>query len=370
MTTPSDDRPPPEPAAPRARRWNVWTASFVAWTALAAFATVQSLLYRKVSGQPLPPARWYASVLFSLWSWAAMTPAMLWLGRRFPFRRQGWPRTAGLHALCALGFALVGTIAEHAVAPWIATRPETPFAARFLESLFDSLLSYIVAIAIGQAIEHHRLSTERTLRASALEAELARAQLLALQMQLRPHFLFNALHTIGSLIRTGEHQTALRTLAGLGDLLRALLRRENDAEVPVRAEVDFIELYLRIEQIRFQDRLRTRLSVDPSAMDALVPSLVLQPLVENAVRHGIEACEGGGELEIRIAREGASLRLEVTDSGAGPTSDAQGIGLGNTRARLLRLYGDEHELVLSRREGGGTRARISIPFRRAGAEAS
>ncbi len=344
--------------------------SFVAWTAIAAFATARAIAYRTYAGLALPGFRWYTSLLSSLWLWAALTPAVLRIGRRFPFRRQRWLGTVALHALLALGFAALGTAAEQAVARWVSVTPDMRFGDRFFADLWDDVFCYMVVIAIGQAIEHHRLSTERLLRASALEAELARAQLLALQMQLRPHFLFNALHTVGSLIRTGEHQTALHTLAGLGDLLRALLSRERDAEVPVRAEMEFIEQYLRIEQIRFQDRLRTSISVDPAAADALVPSLVLQPLVENAVRHGIEAREGRGDLSIRVAREGASLCLEVTDSGLGPSSDRQGIGLGNTRARLRRLYGDEHELSLSPHEGGGTRARISIPFRPAAGEAS
>src|SRR4051812_26038706 len=186
---------------------------------------------------------------------------------------------------------------------------------------------------------YYRLYLERRVLASELEAQLSRAQLHALQMQIRPHFLFNTLNTISGLVRTDDKAAAITMLAGLGDLLRLLLRSDGAQEVPVRQELELIERYLQIEQVRFGDKLAIELNVEDGVEDALVPNLILQPLVENAVRHGIGAATG--RVSVVVERVGETLRLAVSDSGDGGLHDAesQGIGLANTRARLERLYG-------------------------------
>jgi len=218
-------------------------------------------------------------------------------------------------------------------------------------------------VAVERAAHYYRLYLDRRVRASELEAQVSRAQLQALQMQIRPHFLFNALNTISGLVRTDDKAAATTMLAGLGDLLRLLLRSDGAQEVPVRQELELIERYLQIEQVRFGDRLAVEVSVQPGVEDALVPNLILQPLVENAVRHGVGASTG--RVAVTVERLGSTLRMEVSDSGdAQPRDgDSLGIGLSNTRARLQRLYGGVHRFELAQ-TASGTSAIIEIPLHR------
>jgi sensor histidine kinase YesM len=179
-------------------------------------------------------------------------------------------------------------------------------------------------------------------------------------MQLRPHFLFNTLHTISSLVRMDRSKEAIRMLAGLGELLRSVLRSEGQ-EVPLEQELDFIERYLGIEQVRFQDQVEVHIDVDPALLSALVPHLLLQPLVENALHHGLS--DGTpGVLQIRVSRDGAMLVLQVRDSGDGPRNVEEGVGLGNTRERLQHLYGTQHQFELTGADGGGALVRVALPY--------
>jgi LytS/YehU family sensor histidine kinase len=188
-------------------------------------------------------------------------------------------------------------------------------------------------------------------------------------MQLNPHFLFNALNSIAMLVRGGRNDEAVRMLAGLGDLLRAVLDDQRPHEVPLRDELDFLRRYLDIEQIR-AGRLRVSVDVAPDAMEARVPNLILQPIVENAIRHGIARSSAAGLVEIGAWRENGSLLLSVRDDGPGVGEGAtDGVGLRNTRARLARMYGDAQTLEMGDAEGGGTRVTLRIPFR-AAAEAA
>ena len=188
-------------------------------------------------------------------------------------------------------------------------------------------------------------------------------------MQLRPHFLFNTLHTVASLVRTGRNADAVRTIAGLSDLLRSALRRDGTAEVPLRHELAFVERYLAIEQIRFQDRLQTRIAVAPDLLDELVPALILQPLVENAIRHGVERRAAPGRVEVEASRRNGTLVLRVQDSSpaggaAGGAVSGGGIGLSNTRARLRHLYGERQRCDLARTDDGGALAVVELPYHR------
>jgi len=192
------------------------------------------------------------------------------------------------------------------------------------------------------------------------EAQLARAELYALKAQLRPHFLFNTLNAISSLIRD-EPLKAETMLSRLGDLLRITLRDHRADEVPLADELAFVDGYLEIEQARFGERLRVTRHIDPAALDALVPHLVLQPLVENAVRHGVGPRLAGGTVELRAERRGGTLALEVRDDGVGAAAFAEGVGLANTRARLAHLYGAEHRFAVTTSAGTGFSVAIEIP---------
>jgi len=247
----------------------------------------------------------------------------------------------------------------------------------FLFWMIADGLVYWAVLSVSYAVEHYRKYRERELAASELEARLAHAQLEALQAQLHPHFLFNALHTIGTLVRTGDTQRAVRVVAGLGDLLRRVLDEGAAQEVPLKQELEFIRNYLDIEQVRFRDRLKVAINADPDVLDAKVPHLILQPLVENAIRHGIAPHLSAGYLMVAARRVDDQLQLVVRDDGPGIGNgegegggDAArlGIGLSNTRARLMRLYGADCELEVGNAPDGGLEARIALPFRLAHAE--
>jgi LytS/YehU family sensor histidine kinase len=221
-------------------------------------------------------------------------------------------------------------------------------------------------------LDVYRRYREREVIASALEAQLARAQLSALRAQLHPHFLFNALNTISALIPR-DPSAADRMIERLGELLRRSLDAEGAAEVPLEEELRFLDGYLEIERARFRDRLAVTTRVDPGTMRARVPSLILQPLVENAIRHGVAPRAAPGSVEIRAEHEDGVLRLVVKDDGPGepaPGGHTDGVGLANTRARLRRLYGASHRFQAGNAPGGGFEASVTIPFRTTGSEAA
>jgi LytS/YehU family sensor histidine kinase len=240
--------------------------------------------------------------------------------------------------------------------------PHRNLTGQLIGESFIDVFSYAGLAALGHALTYYRLTMDERLRRSELEARLLNARIEALEARMHPHFLFNALNTVSSLVRTGETKAAVRAVARLGDLLRSLLL-DDGQEVPLAQELDFVGRYLELEQARFGERLSSRIDADPSVMNALVPRLVLQPLVENALRHGIEPSTQPGRVEVRAARSGAMLELEVRDTGAGGGSatPSMRLGLANTRARLAQLYGDDHELALTTGDGG-TVARVVIPF--------
>jgi LytS/YehU family sensor histidine kinase len=225
-------------------------------------------------------------------------------------------------------------------------------------------------IGICYALDFYRKYREREFLATRLEAQLAQAQLESLRMQLHPHFLFNTLNSIVGLVRDNKNQAAVNMLVGLSDLLRHTLEHSSRQEVELREEINFIKLYLSIQEMRFSDRLRIELDIDPATSKALVPNLILQPLTENALRHGIGRSAASGMVGIRSVVEDGHLRLTVYDNGAGLPDDWQlkgsaGIGLANTVARLQQLYDDDHQFDIRNRESGGVEAVIVMPLRTA-----
>ena len=230
----------------------------------------------------------------------------------------------------------------------------------------QNVFLYWAIFAVGQIINYHRDARERDVRASQLEAKLAQTQLQVLKMQLQPHFLFNTLNAIAALIHQ-DVELADRMIARLGDLLRSTLENANQQEVSLQQELDFIQPYLEIEKARLGARLSVHLDIDPAARDAKVPNLILQPLVENAIRHGIAPRPEPGRIDIAARRDNGSLHLSVMDDGPGLTLEEaprSGIGLANTRARLQKLYGDRQQLQLGPGSGGGLRVEITIPYDR------
>lgn len=306
-------------------------------------------------------------------AWAFYTPFVRFVLRRWaPMENAGKPFWFVIHALTFT----VGWIGNEAVGsllrgwsgwPKYQAMGFVPFLTMEMRQyLIIDVIAYAGACGVIYGLEARRKLRVQEMTASRLEAQLARSQLEALRVQLHPHFLFNTLNAISMMARKGETDGVVRMLAGLSDLLRLALASVGKAEVPLRLELDFIERYLALQQIRFSDRLQVKMNISPEALDARVPSLVLQPLAENAVRHGLSPRNEGGLLEIGAEREGADLVLSVRDTGVGlgPESERRGGGLGlqNIRARLAVLYPNAHRFTLENYPGGGTLALVCIPF--------
>jgi two-component system, LytTR family, sensor kinase len=313
---------------------------------------------------------------------AAFTPLILWLGRRWPIERPHLVQRSVGHMLAAAAFAISEVGVETAVLLSTGHPARTALPSSYLRSVgilmiygfHANMISYGVILGIQSGFRYYRKYREREqhamrleLDASELRAQIAGARLSALKMQLQPHFLFNTLNAIMVLVRQQRGQKAEEILGRFSDLLRAVLSDIDAQEVPLDRELEYVRLYLSIEEVRFPDRLSVEIEASPEALPATVPHMGLQPLVENAVRHGIAKNAGAGLIGIRAVRSGEQLQISVSDNGpgmpAGGVDGSKGIGLANTRKRLNQLYGNRADLGLSPREGGGTVATISIPFR-------
>jgi sensor histidine kinase YesM len=253
----------------------------------------------------------------------------------------------------------------------VMTKPK-PFSEMFWSRLsgeFDvELIMYGMVLGIGYAFNYYHKYREREFRASQLEAQLAQAQLQALKMQLHPHFLFNTLNGIAGLVRDNRNSVAVNMIVGLSELLRHTLENAGKQEVALREELEFLELYLDIQQMRFSDRLSVEMEISPEILDARVPNLILQPLVENAIGHGVASRASSGRIGVSARRDNGFLELKVYDDGPGLKPGWQleksgGIGLSNTRARLEQLYGGSYRFDVHNRNGGGVEALLMLPLR-------
>jgi two-component system, LytTR family, sensor kinase len=335
---------------------------FAAWTLYALFSASQGYLSRAYS-QPVnfKPAFLYA--LLESHTWAVLTPFVLWLGGRFLIRTKNWWYTVPLQIVCAIAFAFVHTQVFVRLLPLIGYRTSPYMASTlFRARLHSDFLIYWLLVGLSHALDNYRKYQERELRATQLEARLAQAQLQALKMQLQPHFLFNTLHAISALVHM-DVEAADRMITRLSEFLRITLDSVGVQEVALKTELESLDKYLEIEQVRFGSRLMVMRSVSPDVLDLLVPNLILQPLVENAVRHSIAARAAGGRVEIRARREKDALVLDVLDDGPGAPAGSfrEGVGLTNTRARLETLYGKTQTMDLYSDPGDGFRVRLSIP---------
>lgn len=336
----------------------------------AGWQHVRGMMASSGDHHPVPLAHGLAMRMPYWYAWALLVPLLQWLVRRYPLERMRWMIGAAIHLVAGVGIIFLHQGLQLGMQrllpqwPFVMGDPYPRTLEQFVQgSLGDSAGVYAILLCGVYCAAYYARYRERELAASQLQGQLARAQLQALRMQLNPHFLFNALNSISMLVRGGRNGEAVRMLAGLGDLLRGVLEEERPSEVPLREELDFLARYLAIEQIR-ADRLQVRMEVAPELMDARVPNLILQPLVENAIRHGISRSSAAGLVEIGAWRENGSLLLSVRDDGPGPPADLrEGVGLANVRARLARMYGMEEALEMEPAEGGGTRVTIRLPHR-------
>ena len=327
------------------RRW--WIPLF--WCAFAFMSATQTFLAMLTHGHSFARIVFYQLAVWA--GWIVLTPLVIRLVERFPPRR--W-RNIAVHA----GFALAMAVTH--VAYWIALtiliQPYDDMTIREFGPAFPSatvarmpleIVIYLAAMAIG-----HTMTLERS---------LTRARLHALELQIQPHFLFNTLNAISSLVRARQNSEAVEVIAGLSDLLRYTLDHAGEQRVPLEQETAMLQRYLGIQRVRFPDRLDVHIDIADDARRAAVPTLILQPLAENAIRHGIARAASAGRVELRACRRDGKLEIEMFNTGTLANGDRRGIGLTNTVERLRQLYGDAHHFELRERDGGVVAA-ISIPW--------
>jgi two-component system LytT family sensor kinase len=344
---------------------------FLFWTLIGLSFASHFYLSSYKAGRPVS---WGQAVSWSLgdwYVWALVSLPIIRLARRFPLDGTRWKRSIALHLLASACFSLLYMVLRALLGQAQSRLGGLPvsfaeaFSPLLVKTFHFNLLIYWVVVSVSHAFDYYQQAREREVRAAELEKNLAQARLLALQMQLNPHFLFNTLHAISSLMHK-DVGAADRMITRLSDLLRYALESTASQEVPLRRELNFLERYLEIEKTRFGSRLTVSVECAPDTLDALVPNLVLQPLVENAIRHGIEPKSKPGRIEIRSRRDQDSVRIEVRDNGAGLSGDGairEGVGLSNTRARLKQLYGDAQSLNLESLPEGGLAVRVLLPLR-------
>jgi hypothetical protein len=361
------------PAASHSRSVKA-AALFAVWTAYGVLSAWQTHYWYSFTKSPLT---WAASLRYELtyaYLWAVLTPLTLYLAKRFRIERNHLFSNLAVHFVALTIFASVTKVGFDA----LAMPPNSPFReftwpslVRSIEQTFDTgALLYAVIVLLEHAFVYYQRYQQSLLNAANLQTQLAQAQLRALKMQLHPHFLFNTLHTITALVQE-DPELAERTIARLSELLRLFLANSTVHEVPLSEEVRILRLYLEIERTRFEDRLTVHFDVPEHLQESLVPNLVLQPLVENSIRHGIGKISRPGLISISAERLGSALVLRVADNGVGLSAakssrtEQTGMGLAITRGRLESLYGREQSLVIREMQPGGTEVQITLPFQQA-----
>ncbi len=320
----------------------------------ATLDAIQAYLQVRLSGRPMQ----WDDVIFRGSEWlflGALLPIVSFLARRFPLRSDTWKHTVAVHlagafVLC-VGWASLGV----ALGTALRRYPQHAWASWVLTTIPWSVFMYFTVLGCVYAFTYFIEARER-------EAQLAEARLGALEAQIHPHFLFNSLNAITVLVREQNTAAATRMLALLSDVLRRVLRADPRHEIPLDDELQFVRDYLAIEEVRFSDRLRVTWSIEESARLVRVPPFVLQPIVENAIRHGVTKRAAAGKIDISARVEAGRLDLRVRDDGAGMTAaNGEGVGLTNTRERLRTLYGDRASLTIQPAPGGGMEVIIMIP---------
>lgn len=359
------------------RKYVKWLAIWAVWTLVGLFLTSQLALQSQLSQNPISFWRVLSWQLFSGYVWFALSPLILWLSDRYAFVNGRWKTSIPVHIIASFSIAFVQLAIDAFVLPQLGYLRQFQTASFFetykvflLVNLHFSIAIYWAVLAIHQAIKYYRKYRERELQTSKLEARLAQSRLQVLKMQLHPHFLFNTLNAISELIHR-DPESADRMITDLSDLLRLSFENLEVQEISLKQELEFLEKYLEIEQMRFHDRLKVEIQVAPDTLDASVPNMILQPLVENAIKHGIAPRSEGGRIDIVASRNNGNLRISVSDDGLGvPFGDLEnlpeGVGLSNTRRRLKHLYGDKHLFGLAKAEKSGLKVNLTIPFKEIG----
>jgi two-component system LytT family sensor kinase len=364
------------------RRWILWVFAFIGWMLVGLSFGINDYLFADVHvrfyQQPLPLMSVLAWELAYWPVWAAISPLIFRLARRFPIEQTNWLRNLFINIFAGL-FITVAHRAIYLFIAWllyIASDNSIEslsylFHRLFLFNLPTGFMSYGVILLVSHAINYYKRLRDEELKATELKAELAeaqlqaaQAQLQALKMQLHPHFLFNTLNSISALLDE-DVEKADEMLARLGDFLRLTLENSGAQMIALRDELEFLRHYLEIEQVRYQDRLSVEMHIEPEVLDAQVPNMILQPIIENAIRHGISQRIGNGYIKICATHKDNTLHIEVQDNGPGIVLSEKakaGVGLGNTIERLKQAYGAAHSFDIKTAPIGGTLVTLTIPF--------
>ncbi|MGA8429545.1 MAG: histidine kinase [Candidatus Sulfotelmatobacter sp.] len=352
-------------------RW-VWIAAI--WSCVGLFDATQTVFVMRAEGMHHAWGRLFVTLLLSWVPWALATPLVLRLGRRYPVAQWKRASTWGMHLTACLAIGLVSaglmTSLEVSLNPWLNSFAADPFGHLWLSKFYNGLLTYVILygtiLLVGFLLDsRERLAVQQT-ETARLNEQLSKAQLNALRRQIEPHFLFNALNAIAGLVREKRNDDAVSMIAGLSDFLRRVVADSDRQEVPLEEELEFAQKYLDIQKVRFAERLQFSVDVPKELFAAQVPSLILQPMVENAVKHGIAKRVQGGAIRIAAARSNGRLELSVYNDGpslaVGWEQGHNGIGLSNVRTRLESLYGEAFVLSMRNREPGGVEVLLSVPF--------
>ncbi len=358
------------------RHWRLIVAGFFGWTLFGVFFALQSYVNAAYAGQPLFFQRTLIIWLTCGYAWAILTPAVIYAANKFPLERGILKRNVPVHlfAACVAAFlhlSIYILVQQNFFGNWqTGASFWQAFQRLSVVEFHVDLLTYWILVGIWHLREINRRYVEReretarlAVETSQLETKLAQARLDALKMQLQPHFLFNTLNSISVLMRD-DAATANKMLVKLSELLRAALKSESSQEISLKDELEFLRGYLEIEQMRFQDRLTVDFRVENETLDAQIPNLILQPLVENAIRHGIAPYAKRGKILIESRRENGFIELVVRDNGAGlqDSANENGIGLKNTQERLEKLYGERQKFEIISGADSGFEVRIKIPY--------
>ncbi|HEV7425128.1 MAG TPA: histidine kinase [Thermoanaerobaculia bacterium] len=349
---------------------------FAFWTFIATLSAVNRVLDPRGFGFRLSSqAGSIALEYIESWIWAVITPAVFLLTQRFPIERSRWLRRIGalllIGIVIAIGVDLIMDFARIEVLAGVPSRRPrvfSPIDAILRLRFVNQLIVYLAVLIAGYArnfylrdVTRQREAVVLEARAAELQAQLAAARLDALRMQLNPHFLFNTLHAVSALVER-DPAGVRKMIARLSELLRHTIEARGADEVPLRDELEFLRRYIEIMEIRFQGRLQVTVNAGDRALAALVPNLILQPIVENALEHGASRASGQGEVTIDAKVDGDDLIVTVQDNGPGLQSNDEGVGLRNTKARLDQLYGDPASLTLTSPSGGGVLATLRLPY--------
>ena len=354
--------------AARSGQLRAWQVAGV-WMIPALLSTAETVMFAAQSGHPIAPWRAFVGEAPQWFGWAALTPVIVALGERYPLRRPLRANALLIHAVASLAASVLLAVCDALVNAWVRPSRATLLATTrnwFLGGLPATTLVYFAILIASYAWRNSVRLRERDREAAALEAQLREAQLAALRMQLQPHFLFNSLNAVMALVRDRETERAVRALSLLSDVLRATVNAGDAHETTLAAEVDFVTRYLGIEQVRFGERLRVVVDVPEQLLGARVPVFILQPFVENSLKHGVLRDRGGNEIRISADAGESALVLRVQDDGRGfapGAANASGVGISNARNRLDRMYGAAASLTVGNRIGSaGVEVTIALPL--------